>query len=61
MLVPAIRSQTRADTINALADRVNRLTVSRHDPEAFYAERSDISAGWRAVARQSDDRYRLRP
>ena len=50
------RPQTPADRISAIADRVNRLTVTRIDPEAFFAERSDISAELRRLARQMGGR-----
>lgn len=45
------RQQTPADRIDAAADRINRLTVTRSDPEAFFAERSDISGELRRIAR----------
>lgn len=31
-----------ADRLEALAERVERLTIQRIDPEAFHAERSDL-------------------
>ena len=38
------------DEIETLARRVERLTISRQDPEAFFCERSEIAADLRAAA-----------
>ena len=37
--------------VAAIADRVDRLTVSRHDPHACFEQRSEIAADLRAAAR----------
>lgn len=37
--------------VAAIADRIERLTVSRHDPHAFFEQRSEIAADLRAAAR----------
>jgi len=41
---------TGPDQLNTLADRIERLTISRRDPEWFFAERSEIAAELRRVA-----------
>lgn len=41
-----------AAALRELADRVNRLTVSRRDPDRFFEERSEISAELRRIADQ---------
>lgn len=40
-----------ARDIAALASRVERLTLSHRDPEAFFVERSEIASELRAAAR----------
>lgn len=45
------RSADVCQSIAALASRIERLTVSHRDPEAFFIERSDIARELRAVAR----------
>jgi hypothetical protein len=44
--------ETLAATVNTLAARVSRLTVSHRDPEAFFVARSEIAEELRALARQ---------
>ncbi len=41
--------RTLQPRILALADRVGRLTISRHDPEAFFSERSELEAELRRL------------
>ncbi|WAJ26868.1 hypothetical protein [Antarcticirhabdus aurantiaca] len=43
------------DRIERLARRVERLSVSRHDPEAFFEERSEIVAELRREASRAAD------
>jgi hypothetical protein len=45
-------TKTDAEILNGLADRLNRLTLSQVDPQRYHAEKSDITARLRAVARR---------
>jgi hypothetical protein len=40
-----------AETLTALAARVERLTVSRKDPAAFFEERSEIADALKRLSR----------
>lgn len=50
-LVPAL-----ADRLDDLSRRVSRLIPSRHDPEAYHAEKSEIVFELRQLARQTSTR-----
>ncbi|MBB3937688.1 hypothetical protein [Aureimonas phyllosphaerae] len=50
MAEPTAPFRRQADTLDDLARRVDRLSVSRHDPEAFFEERSEIVAALRKEA-----------
>lgn len=39
------------DTLEALAERVRRLSPSRRDPEQFHIEKSELAAELRRLAR----------
>lgn len=41
-----------AQRLDGLADRINRNGLSRVDPERFHAEKSDIAATLRRIARR---------
>lgn len=43
-----------AERLRELASRVDRNLPSRHDPEAFHAEKSEISHALRKLARSLD-------
>ena len=38
------------DHLSLIADRLERLSVSRHDPEQFFVERSELVHELRAIA-----------
>ncbi len=40
----------RSDRLRELARRLERLTVSRRDPERFFAEREELTEELRAIA-----------
>jgi nitrogen-specific signal transduction histidine kinase len=48
-----------ADRLRALADRVDRLSPSRHDPERFFEERSEIARDLEDMASRADATARL--
>ena len=50
-----------ADQIAELAERVERLTPSRRDPERFFVERSEIASELRAAAQGLLGRERVLP
>ncbi len=47
--VPVDRRRELAQTLASIEERINRLTVSRHDPERFFVQRSEISDDLRRV------------
>ena len=47
---PVIEVTGYRDTFEALADRVDRLTVCRRDPHRFHEDKSEIVAELRALA-----------
>lgn len=46
-------SPSLAGSLADLARRVDRLTVSRRDPEAFHAEKSDIAYSLRRLSKEA--------
>ncbi len=51
----------QAEELRELARRAQRLTVSRRDPERFFVEREEISAGLRRMADSIDGGRRHAP
>ncbi len=49
-LEPQARRLTRAELLEELARRVDRLAPSRTDPEAFHADKSEIAEILRLLA-----------
>jgi chromatin segregation and condensation protein Rec8/ScpA/Scc1 (kleisin family) len=51
MKSPATPPPTLADQLDAIAERVNRNTPARSDPERFHAEKSDIEAAIKRISK----------
>ena len=51
MTAPLSASREAAELCDGLARRVERLSISRRDPEAFFVERSEIAAALRDLGR----------
>ncbi len=49
MPVPVDRRRELAQKLASIEERISRLTVSRHDPERFFVQRSEISDDLRRV------------
>lgn len=43
-------------TLAQLADRVRQLAPNRHDPEQFHADKKEIEAALRWLAREAEER-----
>jgi hypothetical protein len=50
---PAYVDRDDRNELAVLAKRIERLTISRRDPEAWHIEKSEISAALRQIARRS--------
>lgn len=48
--VPVDRRNELARQLEGIEERINRLSVSRHDPERFFVQRSEIADDLRRLA-----------